>query len=62
MQTDVLFCGLKELGHLRLRQPNRFFLHPNFQTYAAVGLVEDDLAAGCGDWPVLYDCVLLFHL
>jgi hypothetical protein len=49
MKTDVLFCGLKELGHLRLCKPHGFLLHPYLQPDAAVGLVEDDFAAGCGE-------------
>lgn len=47
MQTAILLSRLKQLRHLRLRQPSGFALELNFQTRFAVRrLIQDDLGIG----------------
>ena len=42
-------CGLKQLRHLRLREPDGFIFQPHLQPRPAIlRLVEDNLAAGFG--------------
>jgi len=47
MQTYVLLRGLKQIGHLVLRQPDGVLVHSHFETSSAVfGLIKNQLRRG----------------
>ena len=44
MKADILFCGMEQVRHHLLGQPDRLVLQPDFQFNSAIlGLVEEKL-------------------
>ena len=44
MQTNILFCRIKQQRHLRLREPYGLILHPHLQPNALIRLIHNDFA------------------
>jgi hypothetical protein len=49
METNILFCGLKKLGHGSLGQPDRFTFQANADArFPILGLVDQEFIGSIG--------------